>query len=402
MNLQNEYLVFQYRGVLTLHDIKVPRELEWKRITPEDLDVFFRDDPERQTVFQEFLRKGYVGFLLHQQGQWVSYGWMSTPSSPQPPHLPRFIRKYRCFWLFYAHTREEYRGRGYQKLTLRLRIHHAMSNGEEIGPIFVDIENWNLPSYRALQSLKFSPNGVMHTRKWGIPRVWTFRRGKWKTTEKHNLQFSLETARELAPTKLIPEERIAVAPLPEIQLFESEVRVKPQDIIQQGPLFIEGWQEYNKIKWGLDPVRVRFEEDKEDPPAIDAIFYLNHKGKLRLPPGNAYMPLSFQNAPNTRYDRTYRQWVTLAGRLAEEMRERGLAGAIALPPGLLDARPWQWAGFKVGVKYTFLSETPYSLMRVDAAIRNRARKAEKHGYTCERTTNFADVFACLESTAERQ
>jgi hypothetical protein len=88
--------------------------------------------------------------------------------------------------------------------------------------------------------------------------------------------------------------------------------------------------------------------------------------------------------------------------LVEELRRRGLKNTLNLPPEVVDVRPWQWAGFRAGVRYTYFIELPFRLELTDKAIGTKVRKAEKLGYHCARTTEMADIMACLTETEERQ
>jgi len=65
-------------------------------------------------------------------------------------------------------------------------------------------------------------------------------------------------------------------------------------------------------------------------------------------------------------------------------------------------RAWQWAGYAVRVRYTYLLDLPVDLQRADQSVRNRYRRALDDGYVCRRADNMADVMACLSGTEERK
>src|SRR6185295_14484314 len=56
------------------------------------IDELFSGDRNLAARFLDFLHAGFEGFFIVRAGEWVTYGWFSTPRGPQPRHLPRWIR----------------------------------------------------------------------------------------------------------------------------------------------------------------------------------------------------------------------------------------------------------------------------------------------------------------------
>jgi Acetyltransferase (GNAT) domain len=191
------------------------------------------------------------------------------------------------------------------------------------------------------------------------------------------------------------------------------------------PLWLDGWLGFNRIKWKLQPLKVRFPADHDggpgDPgdrppspaaarpktllprlPAVAAVFYLDRRGRLRMPPLNPYLPLAFHPTAAQSVYRLDRQWLTVSNLLVQEMRRRGLANTLLLPPEILDVRPWQWAGFNLGVAYTFTMDLPHEEELCDAGVRKSIAKAARNGFLCERTRELRPVLDCLQETETRQ
>jgi GNAT superfamily N-acetyltransferase len=126
-----------------------------------DIPAFFAGDEIRTRTFRDFLRKGYQGVLVHDGPLWAGYGWITTPQTPAPPHLPPWFRRAHPYWLFYAHTREVYRGRGIQKAMLRRRLQVLASPEGRRHSAYADTRTSNVPSRRALLALGFQPAGTM-------------------------------------------------------------------------------------------------------------------------------------------------------------------------------------------------------------------------------------------------
>jgi len=169
-----------------------------------------------------------------------------------------------------------------------------------------------------------------------------------------------------------------------------------------GPLFLEGWQEFNQIKWGLRPIRLTLTSGDSLLPLVDVVYMVNRRGQIRQPPLNPYLALSFQSTPTSLPSRLSRQWLDMGEKVALDMIQRGCASRVSLPPEIQDIRPWQWLGFEGVVRYTYHIDLPFDLHQADSTIRQKIGKASKAGYRCERVSNMDHVIDCLRQTEERQ
>lgn len=171
---------------------------------------------------------------------------------------------------------------------------------------------------------------------------------------------------------------------------------------ESDPLMLDGWHEFNRIKWGVRPLRLRFGADDGAGARLDAVLYLDRRGRVFQPEENPYIPVAFHPDLTNPACRVEGQWLRLAEQLAVEMRRLGTANSIDLPVDVVDGRPWLWAGFHVEVKYTYVIDLPFHPERMEKAARSIARKALRAGYRCERTDRLADAHACLTATGSRK
>ena len=164
------------------------------------------------------------------------------------------------------------------------------------------------------------------------------------------------------------------------------------------PLMLDGWVAFNEHKWGVKAKRRTFLGGSSELPRADALFYENHKGKFVFPSLNPYMAIHFESTGRQPTRHGTQEWLNVAEHIVDEMKEFGVEHEYPLPPGIIDARPWTWAGTRVNVKYTLLVDFPYDV----STSSKRVRRAEKNGYRVERTLNMSDVFGCLQETAARK
>lgn len=176
---------------------------------------------------------------------------------------------------------------------------------------------------------------------------------------------------------------------------------KERPRVIQSPLALNGWLEFNRLKWGLQPERLRFVIG-EGEAVLEAVLYLDAKGRVQHPRRNPYLPIAFLPTPTTYASKIGRQWLELSTQLVDEMRRRGVLNTLTLPPEVTDVRPWQWSGYQIGVKYSYSIDFPFDFGGVSKELRRQLRKAEKDNFRTERTTNMNEVHACLASTEERQ
>ena len=168
------------------------------------------------------------------------------------------------------------------------------------------------------------------------------------------------------------------------------------------PLFLDGVLEFNQLKWGMKPLHLRLAEDGSALPAVDAVYYLDRRGRVCKPGTSTYLPVAFYPTPTQSRARLDRQWIATGSLLAADMSRRGVVGSLALPPEIVDVRPWQRVGFHVDVRYTFYADLPYDDRILDNAVRRQITKAAKAGFRCERVASMSDVVHCVADTQHRQ
>jgi hypothetical protein len=168
------------------------------------------------------------------------------------------------------------------------------------------------------------------------------------------------------------------------------------------PLALPGLLEFNHRKWGLQPLKVRCTEEGKDLPALEAVLYLDKRGRVCLPPRIPYLPMVFLPTPTPSIPRLSRQWLSVSKQMASEFRRRGLSGTVAFPPEIVDLREWQWQHFTVGVRYTYYVDFPYQIEQAHGDVRRRVTRASRDGYFCRRASALDDVYQCLKGTDERK
>jgi hypothetical protein len=169
----------------------------------------------------------------------------------------------------------------------------------------------------------------------------------------------------------------------------------------RAPLFQDGWLEFNRLKWGVEPRRVRLSPEGSGVPAIEAVYYLDRRGRIWKPPTSPYAPLAFHSTEAKLHARVGRQWQACADLLAADMARCGVANDVALPPEVADVRAWQWAGFRTAVRYTFYVDLPHDPAAVEPSVRRQIAKAQRGGFTCRQAPDLAAAFACITESQTR-
>lgn len=163
-------------------------------VSPTTLEHYFHseEDSWRLRNYTALLRSGALGTLIvAEDDNWASVGWVATPSSLHPPHIPKTVARNR-YWTFNVHTAPKHRGKGLQKAGIRQRValsrEHARDESEVI---YTDVRPSNMFSRKAKLSSGFTPAGLLYTTRIGIPgiRHWVF--GHWDSTAPHQkMEFS--------------------------------------------------------------------------------------------------------------------------------------------------------------------------------------------------------------------
>jgi len=160
------------------------------------------------------------------------------------------------------------------------------------------------------------------------------------------------------------------------------------------PLELPGWVEFNTWRTGLKEHRFSSGRGGAE---VRAVFYLDRRGRLKLPPTNAYLPVVFSSERERPSGRTA-QWLDVSAPLVEEMAQRGFANQVRLPPEVDDVRPWQWRNFLVRVFYTYCLDFPLDNRLVAELPRRLADRAARLGMTVERVADIDPLMECLAQT----
>ena len=170
--------------------------------------------------------------------------------------------------------------------------------------------------------------------------------------------------------------------------------------VAETALELDGWLAWNEEMWGLRPLRVRYGGTAPDQPRLEGVLYLTKRGTVRLPPRNPFLPFRFVPTATTRVERISRQWIDLCTEFADDLLTRGIAGTITLPPGLIDARPFQWIGLDVSLQYTYITELPLPAQRIGDAVRRKIKKAESEGIVVRQSDDWHGIVECLAATEQ--
>jgi len=166
------------------------------------------------------------------------------------------------------------------------------------------------------------------------------------------------------------------------------------------PFWLDGWLKWNEEMWNLKSERVLYTSAGKDFPRMEGVLYTDKNGNVRMPPRNPYLPFLFSTSGTDKPDRVYRQYLDIMDVFTADLLKRGIRGKIALPPGFIDARPFQWKGMDVGLHYTFLQTLPYDLSLSDSSIKNKINKAKKMGYSIKQSNDWVAVLHSLKETEE--
>ena len=115
----------------------------------------------RARLFQTLLRQGYQGMLLASDEAWMAYGWMATPVTPPPIHLP--LQQKGRYWIFYCHTAVNHRGQGHYQRILNLLLQEAARQGGVGQTMFIDTTVDNGASRKAILRVGFNSCGTIIT-----------------------------------------------------------------------------------------------------------------------------------------------------------------------------------------------------------------------------------------------
>lgn len=164
------------------------------------------------------------------------------------------------------------------------------------------------------------------------------------------------------------------------------------------PLALDGWLKWNEEKWGVKAERVVYTKNEKEYPRLEGVIYINNNGNVVMPPRNPYLPFQFSSL-TIKNDRLYVDYQDIMQLFVEDLLKHGVFGVIALPPGFIDARPFQWNNFIVEPRYTFFQYCSISYIK-SPKITNKINKALHLGYKVERSDDWNAIANCLKGTED--
>lgn len=167
-------------------------------------------------------------------------------------------------------------------------------------------------------------------------------------------------------------------------------------------LLNKDWVRWNEEQWGLKAERVQYSADENGICRLEGWLYLNRNGHVVMPPRNPYMALRFTGTSSQKKSHIYRQWLTVSNLFAADLAARGTSGSLALPPGLIDARSFQWRDFDVGVAFTTVVPFPLNNVDFHRSIMKNVRKAVAAGYEVAESNDWSEVEYCLRQSEARK
>lgn len=176
-----ETLVYQFTGPVDHPWFELSPEFRWVPACGLSVRRLFDDDAARSRKFLQFLQSGCFGYFLERGGQWITYGWCTQPRTMPPPHLPLWAGDLGAYWIFYCHTREEFREQGhYKRLLARLvaGAHERASHPQ----VLCDTLPENFASRNAVLQSGFVPSGVVTAYGPGGGLIFG---GSWRRNQPH-------------------------------------------------------------------------------------------------------------------------------------------------------------------------------------------------------------------------
>lgn len=180
--IREESVVYYHSG--SIPNIEPPRNTATINWMSNEIIEQMVESEKKKEKFKYFLNAGYSGLLVHNNGSWIAYGWISKPKSKDVPYqLPDWIGDLDLYWLFYARTKEEYRKNGWHKYVLIERL-RAIYSHQPNAAIFTDANEDNVSRFSML-SAGFEPIGKITSYRFGYPPRHIKTVGRWNWGSSH-------------------------------------------------------------------------------------------------------------------------------------------------------------------------------------------------------------------------
>jgi hypothetical protein len=136
--------------------------------------------------------------------------------------------------------------------------------------------------------------------------------------------------------------------------------------------------------------------------AVTLGLYRTARGRLVVPHHSPFVPVTIGHGAVIGVRRLEHRWLSLTERIGTQLLNDGLSRPWNLPPGIVDVRGFQQAGFRLESRFTSVVDLPWEESSGVKSVRRRARKAATEGFTADRGTDPAEVLLCLTATEERK
>lgn len=167
------------------------------------------------------------------------------------------------------------------------------------------------------------------------------------------------------------------------------------------PLFEAGWISFNERQCGLTAENIEITSAKGNAWSLQTILYFDKNGRIAMPVRNSHLPVTFECS--SLKPATIASAKTEAiTQLAEKIKAGRPKASLSFSPVIDDVRPFQWAGFDVVPRFTYLLQLDNWQEKADKRLLRHARRAKEQGYYCELTTDVELVQHCLGFSEERK
>jgi hypothetical protein len=168
-----------------------------------------------------------------------------------------------------------------------------------------------------------------------------------------------------------------------------------------GAVAQSGWREFLASWQHLTPDDLSA-ADTTTGVSVTLGLYRSSRGRLVVPHDSPFVPVTIEHGDTVGARRLERRWLSLTERIGQELLHERVARPWNLPPGIVDVRGFQQAGFRLESRFTSVVDLPWQETSAVKKVRQRARRAVTEGFTAARGTDPGEVLRCLTETEERK
>lgn len=185
---RQNFVVYEYKGLWAPQEVVLPEGMRWEIATRDLVCRLFSDNESiaKRNIFLSFLEQGYRGVIIYKDDSWVTHSWMSLPGKA-PIHLPKKFITAVGYWLFYSHTRADFRKQGTYKASLKILLNliNDIEHNKKI-KVYADSSVDNIGARHTLLSIGLIPSGYIYTTSIRLPKttksvIW----GSWDKQKPH-------------------------------------------------------------------------------------------------------------------------------------------------------------------------------------------------------------------------